>query len=66
MTQRTGLIVQQDKLLKPAVSDYIDRIVDGRGLRQRVLTQPRPETDNRQPPSCGWVAAALNLQSNLK
>jgi hypothetical protein len=25
-----------------ALSDYIDRIVDGRGLRQRVITQPRP------------------------
>jgi hypothetical protein len=27
------------------VSDYIDRIVDGCGLRQRVITQPRPEPD---------------------
>jgi hypothetical protein len=32
-------------LLRSAVSDYIDRIVDGRGLRQRVITQPRPEPD---------------------
>jgi hypothetical protein len=39
------LIVQQEKLLKSAVSDYIDRIVDGRGLRQRVITQPRPNPD---------------------
>jgi hypothetical protein len=39
------LIVQQEKLLKSAVSDYIDRIVDGRGLRQRVITQPRPKPD---------------------
>jgi hypothetical protein len=30
------------KLLKSAMSDYIDRIVSGRGLRQRVMTQPRP------------------------
>jgi hypothetical protein len=29
----TVLIVQQEKLLKSTVSDYIDRIVDGRGLR---------------------------------
>ena len=29
-------------MLKSAVSHYIDRIVDGRGLRQRVITQPRP------------------------
>jgi hypothetical protein len=36
----TVLIVQQEKLLKLAVSDYVDRIVDGRGLRQRVITQP--------------------------
>jgi hypothetical protein len=42
MTQRTDLIVQPEKLLKPAVVDYIDRIVDRRGLRQRVITQPRP------------------------
>ena len=26
-------------------SDYIDGIVDGRGLRQRVITQPRPKAD---------------------
>jgi hypothetical protein len=32
-------------LLKSAVSDYIDRIVHGRGLRQRVITQPRPQAD---------------------
>jgi hypothetical protein len=42
VTQRGLLIVQQEQLLKLAVSDYIDRIVDGRGLRQRVITQPRP------------------------
>ena len=45
MTQRRPLIVQQEKLLKLAVSDYIDRIVDGRRLRQRVITQPRPVAD---------------------
>jgi hypothetical protein len=39
------LIVQQEKLLRSAVSDYIDRIVDGCGLRQRVITQPRPLAD---------------------
>jgi hypothetical protein len=39
MTQRTDLIVQPKKLL------YIDRIVDRRGLRQRVITQPRPLGD---------------------
>jgi hypothetical protein len=42
VTQRWPLIVQQEKLLKLAVSDYSDRIVDGRGLRKRVITQPRP------------------------
>jgi len=41
------LIDQQEKLLKLAVSDYIDRIVDCRGPRQRVITQPRPEADIR-------------------
>jgi hypothetical protein len=30
VTQRWPLIVQQEKLLKLAVSDYIDRTVDGR------------------------------------
>ena len=45
VTQRCPLIIQQEKLLRLAVSDYIDRIVDGRGLRQRVITQPRPLTD---------------------
>jgi hypothetical protein len=35
-------------LLKSAVSDYIDRIVGGRGLRQRVITQPRPLADSAQ------------------
>jgi hypothetical protein len=39
------LIVQQEKLLKSAVSDYIDRIVNRRGPRQRVITQPRPIAD---------------------
>jgi hypothetical protein len=39
------LIVQQEKLLKSAVSDYIDRIVNRRGPRQRVITQPRPKGD---------------------
>ena len=34
---------QQEKMLRSAASDYIYRIVDGRGLRQRVITQPRPE-----------------------
>jgi hypothetical protein len=42
MTQRRPLIVQQEKLLGSAVSNYLDRIVDGCGLRQRVITQPRP------------------------
>jgi hypothetical protein len=32
-------------MLRSAVSDYIDRIVDGRGPRQRVITQPRPNPD---------------------
>ena len=32
-------------MLRSAASDYIDRIVDGRGLRQRVITQPRPAPD---------------------
>ena len=45
VTQRGLLIVQQEQLLRLAVSDYIDRIVDGRALRQRVFTQPRPLTD---------------------
>jgi hypothetical protein len=45
VTQRGLLIVQQEQLLRLAVSDYIDRIVDGRGLRQRVITQPRPGAD---------------------
>jgi hypothetical protein len=31
-------------MLRSAVSDYI---VDGRGLRQRVITQPRPDSDSR-------------------
>lgn len=45
------LIVQQEKLLRLAVSDYIDRIVAGRGLRQHVITQPRPlsEVDLKRP-----------------
>src|ERR1700753_198835 len=46
-TQRWPLIVRQAKLLKLAVSDYIDRIADGRGLRRRVITQPRPKADVR-------------------
>jgi hypothetical protein len=33
------------KLLKSAVSDYIDRIVGGHELHQRVITQPRPIRD---------------------
>lgn len=45
MTQRRLLIAQQEKLPRLAVSDYIDLIVDGRGLRQRVITQPRPNAD---------------------
>jgi hypothetical protein len=32
-------------MLRSAVSGYIDRIVDGRALRQRVFTQPRPIAD---------------------
>ena len=32
-------------MLRLALSDYIDRIVDGRGLRQRVITQPRSVGD---------------------
>jgi hypothetical protein len=38
MTQRRPLIVQQEKMLGSALADYIDQIVDGRGLRQRVIT----------------------------
>jgi hypothetical protein len=49
MAQRRSLIVQQEKLLKSAVSDYIDRIVDRRGLHQCVITQPRPTTDVGSP-----------------
>src|ERR1700724_2046975 len=49
MTRRRPLIVQQEKLLRSAVSDYIDRIVDGCGLRQRVITQPRPKRDVEPP-----------------
>jgi hypothetical protein len=45
VTQRWPLILQQEKLLRLAVSHYIDRIVDGRGLRQRIITQPRPNWD---------------------
>jgi hypothetical protein len=41
----TVLIVQQEKLLKSAVSNYIDRIAVGRRPRQRVITQPRPTAD---------------------
>jgi hypothetical protein len=41
VTQRWPLIVQQEKLLRLAVSDYIDGIADRRGLRQRVITQPK-------------------------
>ena len=51
VTQRGLLIVQQEQLLRLAVSDYIDRIVDGRALRQRVITQPRPEAVMRSGPS---------------
>lgn len=39
------LIVQQEKTLGSAVSDYIDWIADGRGPHQRVMTQPRLRTD---------------------
>jgi len=45
MTQRRRRIVQHKKLRRSAVSDHIDRIVDGRRLRQRVITQPRPKPD---------------------
>ena len=60
------LIVQREKLLKSAVSDYIDRIVNRRGPSQRVITQPRPRADVgclaassvwmavRAIESCGW------------
>ena len=40
---------QQEKMLRSAASDYIDRIVDGRGLRQRVITQPRPNPEVERP-----------------
>ena len=60
MTQRTDLIVQPKKLLKPAVADYIDRIVDRRGLRQRVITQPRPNAD-----ICPVAEAVVLLAANL-
>ena len=43
------LIVRQEKLLKSAVSDYIDRIMNRRGPRQRVITQPRPNADKLLP-----------------
>jgi hypothetical protein len=33
VTQRWPLILQQEKLLRLAVWDYVDRIVDGRELR---------------------------------
>jgi hypothetical protein len=46
VTQRWPLILQQEESLKLAVSDYVDRIVDRRGLRQRVITQPRPGADH--------------------
>ncbi len=41
----TVLIDQRKTMLKLAGSDYIDRIVDGRGPRQRIITQPRPFPD---------------------
>jgi hypothetical protein len=49
VTQGWPLIIQQEKLLKLALSDYIDRIVDGRGLPQHVITQPRPISDMARP-----------------
>src|SRR3954465_14645833 len=58
MTQRRLPIVQQEKMLKSAVSDYIDRIVGGRGLRQRVITQPRPICDI-DPLAFGQRAASI-------
>jgi len=55
------LIVQQEKLLRLAVSDYIDRIVAGRGLRQHVITQPRPmdEFAEHVLRPTGFIVAAL-------
>ena len=55
VTQRGLLIVQQEQLLRLAVSDYIDRIVDGRALRQRVFTQPRPNSDIKLKRLMGFV-----------
>ena len=57
-------------MLGSAVSDYIDRIVDGRGPRQRVITQPRPEPDieprHRLELSCDPLSfAALALVADL-
>jgi hypothetical protein len=42
MTQRRLLIVRQEKLLKSAVSDYIDRIVGGRGLLSALSRNQDP------------------------
>jgi hypothetical protein len=41
MSQRRLLIVHQEKMLISAVSDYVDRIVDGR----RQLSQIASQTD---------------------
>jgi hypothetical protein len=49
MTQRRPLIVQQEKIAQIGRVDYIDRILDGRRLRQRVITQPRPKGDMAMP-----------------
>ena len=45
MTQRRPLIVQQEKIARIGRVGHIDRIVDGRRLCQRVITQPRPIAD---------------------
>jgi hypothetical protein len=45
MTQRRPLIVQQEKIARIGRVGHIDRIVDGRRLCQRVITQPRPNCD---------------------
>jgi hypothetical protein len=50
-------------LLRLALSDYIDWIVDGRGLRQRVITQPRPKADPAAP-SLGTNIAKCGRPAN--
>ena len=57
-------------MLRLALSDYIDRIVDGRGLRQRVITQPRPKSDipheEQTPPKRGLDASKARACRHLR